>query len=227
MPTVQFKDYYRTLAVGRDADEKALRTAYRKLARKHHPDINPGDKGAEERFKEINEAYQVLSDPQRRQAYDMFGSTGLGGQPFHAGGGPRQRRVVEMRRDVPVGLERRQEIAAGLPRGDFAFGQIFLKPRFHNHFREQTRMPGVTVRLRALRRTGGASIPCWAPGCRQHKGGACGPRQIPARNAVGHYRVPIIAGFEVIALLASECSFLKQAALGSTDRSRLYWRSAM
>ncbi|MDP9366708.1 MAG: DnaJ domain-containing protein, partial [Chloroflexota bacterium] len=52
MPTVQFKDYYQTLGVPRDADEKAVRAAYRKLARKHHPDINPGDRAAEERFKE-------------------------------------------------------------------------------------------------------------------------------------------------------------------------------
>ncbi len=73
MPTVQFKDYYQTLGVPRDADEKAVRAAYRTLARKHHPDINPGDKRAEERFKEINEAYEVLSDADKRKLYDRFG----------------------------------------------------------------------------------------------------------------------------------------------------------
>lgn len=73
MPKVDFKDYYRILDVERSADEKALRSAFRKLARKHHPDINPGDKDAEERFKEINEAYEVLSDSEKRKLYDRFG----------------------------------------------------------------------------------------------------------------------------------------------------------
>jgi len=73
MAAVQFKDYYKTLGVDRKADEKSIQSAFRKLARKHHPDINPGDKQAEERFKEINEAYEVLSDPDKRKMYDRFG----------------------------------------------------------------------------------------------------------------------------------------------------------
>ncbi len=64
------KDYYVTLGVGRKAGTDEIKAAYRKLARKHHPDLNPGDKAAEERFKEINEAYAVLSDPKKREEYD-------------------------------------------------------------------------------------------------------------------------------------------------------------
>ncbi|MBA3417055.1 MAG: DnaJ domain-containing protein [Chloroflexia bacterium] len=73
MPAVQFKDYYQTLGVERGADEKAVRTAFRTLARKHHPDLNPGDAAAEERFKEINEAFEVLTDAEKRKLYDRFG----------------------------------------------------------------------------------------------------------------------------------------------------------
>jgi DnaJ-class molecular chaperone len=67
------KDYYKILGVERKADEKEIKRAYRKLARQHHPDINPNDSGAEARFKEINEAYQVLSDKEKRALYDQFG----------------------------------------------------------------------------------------------------------------------------------------------------------
>ncbi len=73
MAKVEFKDYYKILGVERTADEKALRAAFRKLARKHHPDINPGDSNAEERFKELNEAYEVLSDADKRKLYDRYG----------------------------------------------------------------------------------------------------------------------------------------------------------
>ncbi|MCH7607295.1 MAG: J domain-containing protein [Chloroflexi bacterium] len=67
------KSYYDTLGVPRDASEKDVRSAYRRLARKYHPDVNRGDKGAESRFKEINEAYQVLADAEDRKKYDRFG----------------------------------------------------------------------------------------------------------------------------------------------------------
>ncbi len=73
MASVQFKDYYKTLGVNRDATEKEIRSAYLKQARKYHPDKNPGDIKAEERFKEINEANEVLSDADKRKMYDRFG----------------------------------------------------------------------------------------------------------------------------------------------------------
>jgi DnaJ-class molecular chaperone len=67
------RDYYQVLGVPRNASEKDIRRAYRRLARQHHPDVNPGDKAAEARFKEINAAYEVLSDPQKRRKYDRYG----------------------------------------------------------------------------------------------------------------------------------------------------------
>jgi DnaJ-class molecular chaperone len=73
MPTVQVKDYYETLGVPRTATEKVIRSAYRKLARQYHPDLNPGNKESEERFKEINEAHEVLTDADKRKLYDRFG----------------------------------------------------------------------------------------------------------------------------------------------------------
>src|SRR5437763_12584807 len=89
------RDYYETLGVKRDASEDEIKKAYRKLARQHHPDRNPGDKQAEAKFKEVQEAYDVLTDKQKRSQYDRFGRVGpdggfgggpRGGQTFHWGG---------------------------------------------------------------------------------------------------------------------------------------------
>src|SRR4030095_9235535 len=68
------QDYYEILGVKRDAKPEEIKKAYRRLARKYHPDVNPGDKGAEERFKLTSEAHDVLSDPKKRSIYDRFGS---------------------------------------------------------------------------------------------------------------------------------------------------------
>jgi curved DNA-binding protein len=96
---MEYKDYYKILGVERSAAEKDIKRAYRKLAVRYHPDKNPGDSGAEERFKEINEAYEVLGDPTKRAKYDQLGSSyqaweRMGGAPGGfdwsqwAGGGP-------------------------------------------------------------------------------------------------------------------------------------------
>ncbi|MDS1029441.1 molecular chaperone DnaJ [Bacillota bacterium LX-D] len=84
---MQKRDYYEVLGVNKDASQDEIKKAYRKLARKYHPDVNPGDKSAEEKIKEINEAYAVLSDQEKRASYDQFGHAGASGQGFGGFGG--------------------------------------------------------------------------------------------------------------------------------------------
>jgi len=96
---MEYRDYYQTLGVGRSATQAEVKKAFRKLAREHHPDVRPNDKGAEQRFKDVNEAYAVLSDPEKRKLYDQVGANweafsragapagagmggGAGGSPF-------------------------------------------------------------------------------------------------------------------------------------------------
>jgi molecular chaperone DnaJ len=80
------RDYYEVLEISREAGEEEIKSAYRKKALKYHPDRNPGDSTAEEKFKEATEAYEVLKDPQKRQTYDQFGHAGLSGAGFGGGG---------------------------------------------------------------------------------------------------------------------------------------------
>ena len=104
---VKTRDYYEVLGVGRGASDDDIKTAYRKLARKHHPDLNPGDKAAEERFKELQEAYDVLSDAEKRKLYDRHGENWrVAGQ---GGGTP------------PPGWERAQGGGGGPQAGGFDF----------------------------------------------------------------------------------------------------------
>src|SRR5437867_7595485 len=87
MPTAAKEDYYKVLNVKRNASQEEIRKAYRRLARKYHPDLNPGDKTAEERFKQVQEAYDVLSDPKKREMYDQVGFYSDSG--FYPGAGGR------------------------------------------------------------------------------------------------------------------------------------------
>lgn len=100
------KDYYEILGVGRDASADEIKKAFRRLARKYHPDVNPDDPRAEDKFKEINEAFEVLKDPEKRSAYDQFGEAGLEGMGFD----PRQAQSFSSFEDLF---------------SDFGFGDIF------------------------------------------------------------------------------------------------------
>lgn len=129
---MEYKDYYKTLGVDKNATEKEIKSAYRKLARKHHPDVNPGDSQAEERFKEINEAYEVLGDSEKRAKYDQLGADWqrwqqAGGRPddFNWGqwtaNGPEGQRVY-VRYSNPEDLE--DLFGGGSPFSDF-FTSVF------------------------------------------------------------------------------------------------------
>ena len=80
------RDFYEVLGIDKNADEATIKKAYRKLAKKYHPDMNPGDKEAEKKFKEASEAYAVLSDPEKRKQYDQFGHAAFDGGAGGAGG---------------------------------------------------------------------------------------------------------------------------------------------
>lgn len=99
---MEYKDYYRALGISKDASTEDIRKAYRKLARKYHPDVNPNNKEAEERFKEINEAHEVLTDPEKRSKYDQLG---VNWQRYQQAGGE------------PGGFDWSQWFSGGQPQG--------------------------------------------------------------------------------------------------------------
>lgn len=94
------RDYYEVLGVGKNADAKEIKKAYRKLALKYHPDKNPNDKAAEEKFKEAAEAYEVLSSPDKKQRYDQFGHAGMSGTGGFSGGGMNMEDIFSQFGDV-------------------------------------------------------------------------------------------------------------------------------
>jgi len=123
-----YKDYYNVLGIARDASEKEVRRAFRALAAKHHPDRNPNDSGAEERFKEINEAYTVLSDPEKRAVYDRYGSGGGAAGGWPGGFPPGQTHfTTHMSPEDAAGFSDffRSLFGGGFPAGGFAGGDPF------------------------------------------------------------------------------------------------------
>src|SRR5512147_861119 len=109
---MDFKDYYSTLGVAKSASAKEIKQAYRKLARKFHPDLNPGDKGAEAKFKEISHAADVLGDKEKRKLYDRFGEAA-----FSAGFGPERAAWSERESEAGAAAGRRSGRGAGFPPG--------------------------------------------------------------------------------------------------------------
>lgn len=128
------RDYYDVLGVERNASPEEIKKVYRKLALKYHPDRNPGDKTAEEKFKEVTEAYEVLSDPQKKAAYDQFGHAGLGAGVGAGPGGFG---------GFGVDLEEALRMFRS------AFGGEFGESIFGNFFEEETGWPGTRTRRRA------------------------------------------------------------------------------
>lgn len=140
---MEYKDYYKTLGVNKNASEKEIKSAYRKLARQYHPDVNKDDSNAEEKFKEVNEAYEVLSDPQKRSKYDQLGANWsrwqqAGGRPgdfdwsqwFGGGVGAPGGQRVRVQYGTPENLN--DLFGGGSPFSDFftsIFGEMGGNPR--------------------------------------------------------------------------------------------------
>src|SRR5438270_4076995 len=149
---MEYKDYYKILGVNKNASEKEIKSAYRKLARKYHPDVNPGDKTAEAKFKEINEAQAVLTDPEKRKKYDTLGPDWE--KRFQQRGGPY---TYTTRQGAPAGgaadfsdffetlFGQRGTTTASDSGFDFDLGQIFGRGRGSNRRPTATQQKGSDV----------------------------------------------------------------------------------
>lgn len=177
------KDYYELLGVGREASVDDVRQAYRKLARKYHPDVNPGDKEAERHFKEISQAYDVLSDDTKRRLYDQYGHEGLRGQAQRDFQGASAEDILSAFGDVfgdssffgdlfGVGRGRR-----GPHRG------ASLRVELEIDFKEACAGTKKTVELMRHELCGACSGSGCKPGTSPASCSACGGRGVVARNA--------------------------------------------
>ena len=156
-------DYYEVLGVPRDATPDAIKKAYRSMARKYHPDTNPGDKKAEAKFKEVQAAYDVLSDAEKRSMYDRYGTAAFEGM---AAAGPRRRRRSGPRGRADQGSNRSISVS-------------FLDPARPAERRSTSRAAAFLRRSSAV---------CAAVGARRASG--VGPR--PGRNLEAHVNVPFV-----------------------------------
>jgi molecular chaperone DnaJ len=186
--TVEKRDYYEVLGVGRDADEQALKSAYRKLAHQYHPDKNHGSKEAEDKFKEASEAYAVLSDPEKRAKYDRFGHTGGGFDGF--GGFPGGASINDIFGDIFGEM-----FGGGARRGRARTRGSDL--RYHHELTFEEAAFGTTARITIPR----------AKLCETCKGSGAkpgtGPRVCP--TCQGHGEIRLTQGFFSIARTCHHC----------------------
>ena len=187
------RSYYDVLGVAKDADEKALKSAYRKKAMEHHPDRNPGCAVSEGKFKEVSEAYEALSDPQKRAIYDRFGKQGLNGNGGHAGGS--QARPEDVFRDVFgdvfsefFGGQQRQGRAGPARGADLRYDyEVSLEDAFHGKQAE------ITVPANE------ACAPCHGTGAEP------GTQPETCTTCQGHGRVRMSQGFFTMERTCSRC----------------------
>ena len=186
--TVQKRDYYEVLGVGRDADDQAIKTAYRKLAHQYHPDKNSGSKEAEEKFKEASEAYSVLSDPDKRARYDRFGhQNGQGFEDFGFGAGATINDIFgDIFGEMFGGGQRRQR---GRTRGSDL--------RYHLEIGFEEAAFGTTARISIPRPR--ACEPCKGSGAKP----GTAPRTCPTCGGTGEIR--LAQGFFAIARTCHHC----------------------
>jgi len=190
------KDYYETLGVARNAPEAEIKKAYRRLAMKYHPDRNPNDKGAEAKFKEAKEAYEVLSDPQKRAAYDQFGHAGVdpaaaaaGGAGGFYGAGPGGANFADIFGDVFGDI-----FGGGRARGGGYRGSDL---RYSLELSLEDAVRGTEVRIR---------VPALDTCDTCHGGGAKpGTHPTPCRTCGGHGQVRMQQGFFSIQQTCPTC----------------------